>query len=197
LQVCELLRDRLREYNDLLSFNAIFYARTRTLGVITADEVSARGITGPSARAAGVGEDVRRYAPYAGYALDDTPLVGLGAEAVAGGAHARFLQRFREVHESIAIVREALGRAAEGKDAVQVDVREIPAGESYVRVEGPRGAIGCYVVSDGGEFPTRVQFTPPSLRALTAVPSLLRGTRLEDLRLLLASLDLSISEVDR
>lgn len=196
LQVCDLLRERLREYNDILSFNEIFSSRTRDLGVLSAADVSALGITGPNARAAGVAVDVRRQAPYCGYALVDDVASGSN-QALMGSAHDRFLQRLREIHESIAIVRESLGRAAEAGADVLPPVPAIPAGECYVRVEGPRGVIGCYVVSDGGEFPARVQFVTPSLRAMAAVPRLLRGTRLEDLRLLLASLDISVSEADR
>lgn len=198
LQVCDLLRERLREYNDILSFNEIFSSRTRDLGVLSAADVSLLGITGPNARAAGVAVDARRQAPYCGYALVDSDMAAEpSGEALRGSAHDRFLQRLREIHESISIVRESLGLAAEAGGATLPPVPEIPAGECYVRVEGPRGAIGCYVVSDGGEFPARVQFVTPSLRALAAVPRLLRGTRLEDLRLLLASLDISVSEADR
>ena len=73
----------------------------------------------------------------------------------------------------------------------------VPAGEAYARVESPRGVLGCHVVSDGCFRPARVQWRTPTLSNIEAVPDLLRGVTIQDIPVILASLDLSIAEVDR
>jgi len=73
----------------------------------------------------------------------------------------------------------------------------VPAGEAYARVESARGLLGCHVVSDGRSFPNRVAFRTPTVAALMAIPKVTQGIRIEDLPVVLASFDLSISEADR
>jgi NADH:ubiquinone oxidoreductase subunit D len=42
-----------------------------------------------------------------------------------------------------------------------------------------------------------VQFRVPSLASVASIPALLKGARLEDMPLILASLDIGVAEVDR
>jgi NADH:ubiquinone oxidoreductase subunit D len=74
---------------------------------------------------------------------------------------------------------------------------KVPSGEAYSRVESSRGMISCHVISDGGPRPSRIQFHTPTTANLMALPDVLVGIRIEDLPVLLASLDLSIAEADR
>src|SRR4029077_1593544 len=60
LEVCELIRIRLKEYNDLFSFNQAFLKRTAFVGVLSAQRVEHFGITGPNARASGIALDFRK-----------------------------------------------------------------------------------------------------------------------------------------
>jgi NADH-quinone oxidoreductase subunit D len=72
-----------------------------------------------------------------------------------------------------------------------------PAGEAYSRIESSRGILGCYVVSDGKLRPSRIQFRPPTVANLMVIPDLVQGIRVEDLPVVLSSLDLGIAEADR
>ena len=45
----------------------------------------------------------------------------------------------------------------------------VPKGEAYVPVEGPRGEHGFYVVSDGANRPMRVKARAPSFLACQAL----------------------------
>ncbi|MCC7442225.1 MAG: NADH-quinone oxidoreductase subunit D [Bdellovibrionales bacterium] len=198
--VADLLRTRMKEYNDLFSFNDAFLGRTRGTGVITHDAVLRHGLTGPNARAAGHAFDVRKLHPYLEYGSVDfeTP-IGRGEFGQVGDAHDRFLVRLREVLQSIEIVKQVCESMSDGP-FLSVGPNEVirpRSGEAFLRVESPRGALGCYVASEGGAGPVRVQFAPPSVPTLAVMPELARGGRLEDLPVILASLDLSIAEVDR
>jgi NADH-quinone oxidoreductase subunit D len=74
---------------------------------------------------------------------------------------------------------------------------DIPRGEVYVAVEGPRGELGLSVVSDGGPRPARMHLRSPSLYHLHLLNELCRGFLLADLFVILGSLDIMVGEVDR
>jgi NADH-quinone oxidoreductase subunit D len=74
---------------------------------------------------------------------------------------------------------------------------EVPPGEVYMAVEAPRGELGMYVVSDGGNRPYRVKIRDPSFVNLQAVPDLIEGALIADIIPAIASLDPVMGGVDR
>lgn len=200
LETCEALRHRLREYNDLFTFNEIFLKRTSGVGFLSQEEIIRCGVTGPNARGSGMTFDVRRAHPYSGYEKIDFDVpVGRNAGERGGDVHERFLVRLREVSQSLEILRYAAESIPAGDYSAMMIDREfvVPRGEAYSRVESSRGLLGCHVVSDGGRFPSRVQFRTPTPASVALIPALLAGIRVEDLPSVLASLDLKIAEADR
>jgi NADH-quinone oxidoreductase subunit D len=198
LEVCDLVQIRLKEYNDLFTFNHAFLKRTAEIGVITPAQIARYGLTGPAARGSGVGFDVRKALPYCGYdKLDYMAPVESGPRA--GGAHARFLVHLREIAQSVAILRQAAERVPSGEYQIARIEKEfaVPSGEGYSRIESSRGLLGCHVVADDTPHPARVQFRTPTSALLALIPELLVGIRLEDLPVLLLSLDLGLAEADR
>jgi NADH-quinone oxidoreductase subunit D len=73
----------------------------------------------------------------------------------------------------------------------------VPAGEVYVPVESPRGELGFYVVSDGGNKPYRVKIRDPSFANLQSVPAMVEGGLLADAVAVISSLDPVMGGVDR
>ncbi len=201
IEVCELIRVRLKEYNDLFTFNQGFLNRSSGLGVITPEQIQRYGVTGPNARASGVYRECRKTHPYLGYEqLDFEVPLGRGEGGLLGDIHDRFLVRLREIGQSMEILKQVAEKVPSGdylNPRVDRSHPVIPSGEAYVRVESPRGLLGCHVVSDGGRVPSRIQFRPPSLAPLAALSEWVPGHRLEDLPVILASLDLGIAEADR
>lgn len=200
LEVCDLIRFRMKEYNDLFTYNHGFLKRTTYVGTLSQELVLNCGITGPNARASGISFDVRKVLPYLRYdQLEFEVPVGSGEGGNRGDAHDRFILRLREMSQSLEILRQICDTVPQGefinrkldKDAI------VPAGEAYSRIESPRGLLGCHVVSDGSSRPSRVHFRVPSLSNLMAISHLLVGIRIEDLPVVLASLDLGIAEADR
>jgi NADH-quinone oxidoreductase subunit D len=106
--------------------------------------------------------------------------------------------RVEEMRQSLRILRQAVEGYPEGDYRVRAP-RNIqpPAGEVYSSVEGPRGEIGFYVVSDGSTKPYRVKMRKPSFSNLGALPELLRGLKIADLIAVMGSLDLVVPEMDR
>ncbi len=199
-ELCDLLKVRLKEYNDLFSFNLAFLERAAALGILSMEMAFRHGVTGPNARAVGISFDVRKTHPYSGYAeLDFNIPTGGGTGKTSGGVYERFILRIREIEQSVEILRQAAEKITPGAylDPKWERNPSIPSGEAYSRVESARGLLGCHVVSDGGAVPNRIQFRPPSIGLIEVFPQLIGGTRIEDLPVVLASLDISISEIDR
>jgi NADH-quinone oxidoreductase subunit D len=73
----------------------------------------------------------------------------------------------------------------------------VPPGEVYVPVESPRGELGFYVVSDGGNRPYRVKMRDPSFANLQAVPQMARGGLVADVIAVISSIDPVLGGVDR
>ena len=73
----------------------------------------------------------------------------------------------------------------------------VPKGEAYVPVEGPRGEHGFYVVSDGGNRPLRVKSRAPSFIACQALPKMIIGGLIADVIAVIGSTDVVMGDVDR
>jgi len=182
------------EYHALLTQNPIFEARSRGVGVISRRDAIAMGASGPVARASGIAYDVRKAAPYEVYdRVDfDVPV------RTEGDCYARYLVRMEEMRQSIRIVRQALHDLPDGEFRTRVPTTmKPPRGEVYVRTESPRGTLGMYVVSDGGETPYRVKIRAPSFSNLYALTEMMKGWKVADVIAILGSTDIVLSDVDR
>ena len=78
----------------------------------------------------------------------------------------------------------------------QYNVR-VPAGESYGRVENPKGELGFYVVSSGKTNPWRYHVRAPSFVNLTLLGEVCKGHKIADVVVILGSIDIVLGEVDR
>ena len=146
-------------------------------------------------RGSGVAYDVRRAEPYSVYDRFefDVP-VGRNGDAMD-----RYEVRMEEMAQSLRIIEQALDQLPAGAH-VAPDLPERilpPRGEVYHAVEGARGKIGIYLVSDGGPKPYRVKLRAPGFSNLSVFAELARGTLLADAVSILGSLDLVIPEIDR
>ncbi len=73
----------------------------------------------------------------------------------------------------------------------------VPAGQSYVAVESPRGELGCHAVSEGGTRPYRVHVRDPSFTNLQSVSAMCEGGMIADVIAAVASIDPVMGGVDR
>ncbi len=190
----EELPDRMDEYADLLIGNEILLARTRDVAVISAEDAINASLTGPMLRASGVPWDLRKAEPYCGYDRFDFE-IPVGHR---GDAYDRFLVRMEEVRQSVRIIRQALDELPAGAHKTEIPLALRPdPGEAYARVEGPRGELGYYVVSDGGPAPYRFHIRAPSLINLTLLKEIAIGASLPDAIVALGSVDIVLGEIDR
>ena len=193
-----LIDQRLDEYEAMLAGNPFFTMRTRGVGVISTELAQDLGVSGPLLRGSGVQYDLRRAQPYSSYGdfAFDVPV------EAAGDCHARYLVRMVEFRQSIRIVRQALDGLPAGAISSRPGVKslaqvKVPKGEAYARVEGPRGEVGCYLVSDGSNKPYRMKWRGASFSNLAVLPHILPGTSVADVVAIMGSVDPVFGEVDR
>ena len=100
---------RIDDYERLLNDNPIWLERNVGVGMLSAEDALAFGVTGPLLRAAGASVDLRKDEPYSGYETYDFD-VPVRTEA---DSYARYLVRIAEMRESLRIVEQALERLQE------------------------------------------------------------------------------------
>lgn len=187
------------EYNDLISYNKIYVERLANVAVVSKEDAINYNLVGPNLRASGVQYDVRRDAPYSIYSeLDFDVPVGTGELGQQGDCWDRYMVRIRELKQSAKILRQCFAMLPEGPVLAKV-ARKLkpPVGDAYIRVEGSRGDMGWYLVSDGTEFPYRTKIRTGSFSAMSIVDKVSQGLMIADLIALIASFDVVAPEVDR
>ncbi len=198
-QVKKLVLDRLPgKIDDLDTFltdNEIIRVRAIGIGVLTAEQAIAHSIVGPVLRASGVPYDVRRADPYSIYDRFDFDV----AVRYHGDIYDRYLIRLDEMRQSVHILEQVIrdmpeGPIQEGKPQYQV---RVPAGEAYGRVEGPKGELGFYVISNGKPNPWRYHVRAPSFINLTALDVMCKNYKIADVVSVLGSIDIVLGETDR
>ena len=194
------LRKAIDNYEELYSTDSIYKARTKGIGVLTADVAKDLGVSGPPLRATGVAFDIRKDEPYLVYKDLDFKV----CTETDGDVYARIQVRLDEMRESMYIVEQCLDQMPAGSIFPEKSpygkrspVMRIPAGEVFHRVEAPRGEMGFYMVSDGSDKPYRVKIRGPVYPTLQTLPPLLKGVTVADIVAIAGSMDTCTSEVDR
>jgi NADH-quinone oxidoreductase subunit D/NADH-quinone oxidoreductase subunit C/D len=193
--VFERLPRRIDELDLYLSENEIVRTRCVGVGVLTAEQAVAYSAAGPVLRASGVPYDVRKAEPYSIYDRLDFE----AAVRFNGDVYDRYIIRVDEMRQSLRILRQVVedipeGPIQTGKPVYQV---RVPAGESYGRVENPKGELGYYLVSNGKPNPWRYHVRAPSFINLTALAEMCKGGKVADVVAVLGSIDIVLGEVDR
>ena len=188
------VRPKIDEYEELLTGNRIWIERTRNVGVISAKDAIALGVTGPVLRASGVKWDIRRAQPYANYAHFDFEI----PTGENGDTYDRYIVRMSEMRQSLRIIEQAIAGIPEGPITAKVPKVIKPAvGEIYHSIEAPKGELGYFIVSDGSTQPYRVRVRPPSFVNLQALDIMARGMLVADVVAVIGTLDIVLGEVDR
>jgi len=210
---------KIDEYDKLLTKNPIWIERLTGVGIISAQDAVAYGMSGPSLRGSGVAWDLRKANPYCGYEQFEFE-IPVGTK---GDVYDRYLIRMEEMRQSVRILKQALKDIPDG--LVRTSDRKIapppraeldtsmeslihhfklytegyhpPVGEVYAACESGRGEKGYYIYSDGGNMPYRVKINGPSLKNLQALPKLARGRMIADVVAIIGSIDIVLGDIDR
>jgi len=210
---------RINEIEEMLTANRIWKQRLVDIGVVSKESALSYGFSGPMLRGSGVAWDLRKAAPYDAY--DKVSFsIPVGSN---GDCFDRYLIRVHEMHESVSIMHQCLNSMPIGH--VRVDDKKItppsralmkysmeslihhfklytegysvPSGEAYSSVEAPKGELGVYVRSVGGNKPYRCRIKAPGFLHLQALDMMTRGHMLADVVTVIGTQDIVFGEVDR
>jgi len=206
----------------LLTKNPIWTKRTQGVGVLDQRTTISYGLMGVLFRACGIDMDLRRDNPYCRFEefSFDVPVFP------EGDVYSRYQVRMEEMRQSCRLVVQALDKikqtepgttmwvsehfAPPKRDNVERDIEGLihhfkywtegikpPAGEAYAAIEGSKGELGFYVVSDGSAQPVRVKVRGASFVNLAALPAMVEGGLIADVVAVIGSIDIVLGEVDR
>lgn len=210
---------RVNEIEEMLTENRIWKQRLVDVGVVSKKDALDYGFSGPMLRGSGVAWDLRKMSPYDAYdRLSFSIPVG-----VTGDCFDRFLIRVHEMHESVKLIDQCINDLPDG--FVKVDDKKmipptralmkhsmealihhfklytegylVPNGEVYAVVEAPKGELGVYLRSVGGNKPYRCRVKAPGFLHLQALDLMSKGHMLADVVTLIGTQDIVFGEVDR
>ena len=193
--VFERLPARTDEMDRFLSENEVLVSRMKGVKMIDAEDAVRYSVTGPVLRASGVPYDIRRADPYGIYDRFEFDV----AVRHNGDLMDNYLIRIDEIRQSLRILGQAIKQIPEGpinSQKLQYQVR-VPAGESYGRIESPKGELGFYLLSNGKPNPWRYHVRPASFVNLTALEKISVGNKIADFVALLGMFDIVMGECDR
>jgi NADH-quinone oxidoreductase subunit D len=208
------------DIDALLTENRIFKQRNVDIGVVSEEDIQQYGFSGVMVRGSGLAWDLRRAQPYECYDEFDFEIpVGNN-----GDCYDRYLVRMEEMHQSVAIIRQAIEklnfedgpvlaqgklcppRRVEMKQSMEALIHHfklytegfhVPEGEVYASVEAPKGEFGVYLVSDGTNKPYRVKIRAPGYLHLQAMDHMASGHQLADVAAIIGTMDVVFGEIDR
>jgi NADH-quinone oxidoreductase subunit D len=140
-----------------------------------------------------------------------------------GDVYDRFLVRIAEMKESCKILRQALEGLPEGPwntsdrkiappprheldNSMESLIHHFklytegfhtPIGETYAGIEGSKGELGFYIISDGSNRPYRWHERPSSFMNLKSLEVLAIGRLIADVIAIIGSIDIVLGEIDR
>lgn len=164
--------------------------RLKGVGVLSADEAVSLGAVGPMLRASGVDYDARKLGVCAYSDLEFEPVVSKD-----GDSFARCEVRLSEIFQSFSLIRQAINKIPQGD--ISVPVKGNPEGEAFIRIEQPRGEAVYYVKGDGSKYLDRFRLRTPTTSNIPPMVSLLRGSQLADVPLIILTIDPCISCTER
>ena len=188
------MRKMLKEYHLLFTGNPIARGRMNGIGYLSKEQAISLGATGPTGRASGWSNDVRKIQPYAAYAHADFNEV-LRSD---GMTFDRYIIRLDEMEESLRIIEQLIDNIPGGAYAAKTKaVIKLPEGEYFQRVEGARGEFDVYINSRGDKYPYRVKFRSPCMTLVNTLKAIAVNYKVADLIMLGGSLDYVIPCIDR
>lgn len=185
------------QWMGLVTDNRIFQWRTQGVGKLSSQDAIAYSASGPVLRGSGVKWDLRKNLPYSIYDRLEFD-IPVGKEN--GDCFDRWSVRMEEMRQSSRIMKQCLTWLAENPGEIQGKVPRIlkpPKGEVYHRIEGARGEISVYLVSDGSANPFKVKYRSPCFTHLQLMPLLGPGHKVADVVAIIGSIDIVLGEVDR
>jgi NADH-quinone oxidoreductase subunit D len=187
-----LLFENIRRIEKIMMDDFLIIERLKNIGIISKNIALEYGVTGPNLRASGVRNDLRKDNDFISYRdLSFTAPVGREGDCLE-----RVIIRFREIFQSLKLVNQIINNFPEGDYIKKINLShlEFQPGAISQDVECPHGIFKIYMEVGGKNIDSLV-IKSPSVNSLIVGEEIIRGESLEDIDLILMSLDISPGEI--
>ena len=210
---------RLTEIEDMLTENRIWKQRLVDIGVVSYQDAYQWGFSGVMLRGSGVNWDLRKSQPYEIYDKINFE-VPVGTN---GDCYDRYLIRIFEMKESLKIIEQCINNIPFGlvktndnkitppsrsdmKNSMESLIHHfklytqgvvIPANETYIANEAPKGEFGVFLVSNNTNRPYRCKIKAPGFNHLQALDFMSKGHMIADVVTIIGTQDIVFGEIDR
>ena len=187
LSAMDGLEERFSVLADVFRKDATVKRRMVGKGVLTKEDARTYGAVGPVSRASGIPQDMRQtyYQD-----LDFHPIV-----REEGDSYARSMVRVDEMFQSIDLIRTAIDMLKDGP--LNVPAKGNPTGETFARLEAPRGELFYYVKAKGTVELERVKVKTPAFVNVAALTAMVPGCEMPDVPVITVSVDPCICCTER
>ena len=185
---------KISRIETMLLDNSIITGRLRNIGITDRNTALEYGVTGPNLRSLGIRYDLRKNRNLMLY-KDISFLVPLGKY---GDCLDRVEVRFGEIYQSIKIVEQIAYELPQEhiKKLINLSELEFPFSSMISSIECPHGVFKIYLEVNKNTISNMI-LMGPSRNSLFLAEKILEGNRLEDVEVVLGSLDLSCGEIVR
>jgi NADH dehydrogenase I D subunit len=215
----EQFKTRLVEIEEMLTESRIWKQRLVDIGVVDLKDAMDWGFSGVMLRGSGLEWDLRKSQPYEIYdKLDFDIISGLN-----GDCYDRYLIRVFEMKQSVRIIEQCIENIPFGPIKTsdhkitppsRFDIKQsmeslihhfkfytnginVPASETYLGTEAPKGEFGVYLISNNQNKPYRCKIKAPGFAHLQALDHMSKGHMIADVVTIIGTQDIVFGEVDR
>lgn len=190
LSTVDELEQELNDIEKVFLNNYTVKKRLVGVGYLSNEDAKEYSVVGPMAKASGIPIDIRLMGYSAYKYLDFAPIVEKD-----GDCYARCVVRIKEIHQSFDLIRQAIGKIPQGD--IAVPVKGFPNGEAVARSEQPRGEAVYYIKGNGTKNLQRLKIRTPTFQNIPSLLKMLPGSNLQDVGLLVLTIDPCISCTER
>jgi len=193
-EILPTLTLKVSRIETMLLDNSIITGRLKDVGIIDKNTALEYGVTGPNLRSLGMRYDLRKNRNLMLY-KDISFLIPLGKY---GDCMDRIQIRFGEIYQSIKIIEQISDDLPQEriKRLINLSELEFPFSSMVSSIECPHGVFKIYIEVKKNTVSSMV-LMGPSRNSLFLAEKILERNRLEDIEIILGSLDLSCGEIVR
>lgn len=187
-----VLYENIKKIEKMMVNDLMIIERLKDVGVIIKEDALEYGLTGPNLRASGIRFDSRKDENYVSY-RDLSFTIPAGR---TGDCLDRVLVRFAETYQSLRLVNQIMKKFPRGDYIKKINLSNLefqPGSISY-GVECPHGLFKIYMEVEKRNIKSLI-IMGPSLNSLILGERVLRGSKIEDIDLILMSMDISPGEI--
>lgn len=190
IKVINALDVKLKNIQDVFLNNYTVKQRMMGIGILSPEDAKDISALGPVAKGSGIKIDIRCTGYSAYKYLDFEPIIDDHCDC-----YGRTVVRLKEIHQSFDLIRQAIGKIPSGD--ISVPFKGFPNGETISRIEQPRGEAIYYIKADGTKNLDRLKIRTPTFGNIPSLLKMLPGCSLQDVPVIVLTIDPCISCTER